>query len=228
MAFFQIIPLGDTGAFGAHGCRMTSSQLSDLVTHYGYVATFLAVLAASAGVPLPAGELLIAGAIYAAHTHRLSLPLLVLAGSLGAILGGAIGYGVGHSVASATLKRYGRFVGLGAARLRLGQYLFRVHGGKIVFFLRFIALLGPFGGVLAGTNRMAAGRFMIFNALGGVAWTLAFAGGAYLFGEFFESVGRPVGIAAVVFAIGLVVVLVIYIRRHEAVLQAKADEMLAA
>ncbi len=207
---------------------MTSAELSALVAQYGYLATFAAILVASAGVPLPAGELLIAAAVYAAHTHRLSLPLLVVVGSLGAVIGGGVGYGIGRSVAAATLKRYGGFVGLGSARIRLGQYLFLIHGGKIVFFLRFVALLGPFGGVLAGANRMRIGRFMAFNALGGVAWTLVFAVGAYLFGEFFEAVGRPVGIAAVVLAIVLVVGLLIYIHRHEAVLQAKADAMLAA
>ena len=207
---------------------MTSADISALVAHYGYLATFAAILVASAGVPLPAGELLIAAAVYAAHTHRLSLPMLVLVGSLGAVIGGGVGYGIGRSVAAATLKRYGGFVGLGPARIRLGQYLFLVHGGKIVFFLRFVALLGPFGGVLAGANRMRIGRFMAFNALGGVAWTVVFAVGAYLFGEFFEAVGRPVGIAAVVLAIVLVVGLLIYIHRHEAVLQAKADVMLAA
>ena len=74
----------------------------------------------------------------------------------------------------------------------------QVHGGKIVFFLRFIALVGPFGGVLAGANRMAIGRFMIFNALGAVAWNLVFGAGGYLFGAMFEAVGRTAGVAAVI------------------------------
>ena len=207
---------------------MTSAELSALVAHYGYLATFAAVLVASAGVPLPAGELLIAAAVYAAHTHLLSLPILVLVGSLGAVIGGVVGYGIGRSVAEATLKRYGRFVGLGPARIRLGQYLFLVHGGKIVFFLRFVALLGPFGGVLAGANRMSTGRFMAFNTLGGAAWTVVFAVGAYLFGELFEAVGRPAGIAAIALTLLLIGGLALYLHRHEAVLQAKADAMMPA
>lgn len=207
---------------------MSHAHLSGLVTHYGYAATFTAILLASAGIPLPAGELLLAAAIYASHTHRLSLLVILCVGSLAAVLGGATGYGVGRSVAAATLSRYGRFVGLGPARIRLGQYLFVVHGGKIVFFLRFIALVGPFGGVLAGANRMGVGRFMVFNTLGGVAWTLVFGVGGYLFGGLFKAVGRPLGIAAIVLAIGVVIGLVIYVHRQGAALQAKADAMLAA
>lgn len=202
---------------------MTFSHLSALVAHYGYLATFVAILVASAGIPLPAGELLIAAAIYAAHTHRLSLAILVLVGSLGAVLGGGAGYAVGRSVATVTLTRYGRLVGLSPARVRLGQYLFHVHGGKIVFVLRFVALIGPFGGVLAGANRMPSSRFMVFNALGGVAWTLVFGFGGYLFGAFFEAVGRPLGIAAVIVAITLVTAVAFYVHRYGADLQGKAD-----
>lgn len=204
---------------------MSAAHLSTLVAHYGYAATFVAILLASAGIPFPAGEILIAAAVYAAHTHRLSLPILVLVSSLAAIAGGALGYAIGRSVAAATLKRYGGYVGLGAARLRLGQYLFRVHGGKIVFFLRFVALLGPFGGVLAGANRMAPGRFMLFNTLGGVTWALLFTLGGYLFGAMFAAVGRPLGIAAVVLAIALVGGLLVYIHRREAELQRRADAL---
>ena len=207
---------------------MSISDISTLVAHFGYPATFIAILLASAGIPIPAGELLIAAAVYAAHTHRLNIALLVVIGSFGAVLGGLVGYGIGRSIASATLKRFGGLVGLGPARLRLGQYLFLIHGGKIVFFLRFIALVGPFGGVLAGTNRMSLARFLVFNLLGGVAWTLAFGLGGYLFGAFFSAVGRPVGIAAVVLAIGLVIWLMRYIHRREAILQAKADAMIPA
>jgi membrane protein DedA with SNARE-associated domain len=202
---------------------MTSIHLSTLVVHYGYLVTFIAILLASAGIPLPAGELLIAAAVYAAHTHRLSLATLVLVGSAGAVIGGGVGYAIGRSVASVTLARYGRLVGLSPARLRLGRYLFDVHGGKIVFVLRFVALIGPFGGVLAGANRMPRSRFLVFNVLGGVAWTVVFAAGGYLFGAFFEAVGRPMGIAAVLVAIALVVGVAIYVHRYGAELQAKAD-----
>ena len=148
----------------------------------------------------------------------------MLVASLGAVIGSAVGYGVGRALGAVTLKRHGGFVGLTPARLRLGRYLFIMHGGKIVFFLRFVALLGPFGGVLAGANRMPPGRFMAFNILGGVVWALVFTVGAYEFGAFFKTAGRPLGIAAVLLAIALVVGLGLYVHRYGAELQRKADE----
>ncbi len=201
-------------------------HLSVLTSHYGYPAIFVGLLMASAGIPLPVGELLVAAAIYAAHTHRLDILILVAAASAGATLGGAVGFGLGRWAGAPTLARYGKLVGLGPPRIRLGQYLFLTHGGKIVFFIRFIPLLAPFGGVLAGLNRMPWMRFMVFNALSGIVWSGAIGFGSYLFGEVFEAVGKPVGIA------GLVLLLVLgffglrWIHRQESSLQAKADAAL--
>ena len=205
---------------------MTLADLSTLVARHGYEVVFAALLLASAGVPLPAGELLVAAAIYAAHTHRLSIVVLTLGGAAAAIAGGLAGYGVGHSLGVAGLRRYGGAVGLGPARQRLGRYLFIAHGGKIVFFIRFIAFVGPFGAVLAGVNRMPWGRFLAFNALGAAAWVSVMALGGYLFGAFFASVGGPVELAALAAAAGLVIAAGVYIHRQGASLQAKADALL--
>ena len=205
---------------------MSLSDISGLVARYGYLAVFVTVLLASDGVPIPAGEVLIAAAAYAAQTHRLSLGILIGVGSVAAVLGGAGGFALGRSVGVATLQRYGARIGLGAARMRLGEYLFRIHGGKIVFSLRFTALIGPFGGVLAGANRMPFGRFMVFNVLGGVVWTIVFGGGGYLFSAALKSVGKTVGVAAAVLVAAAVVGLVLYLRSREAELQKRADALL--
>jgi membrane protein DedA with SNARE-associated domain len=110
--------------------------------------------------------------------------------------------------------------------LRLGQYLFLTHGGKIVFFLRFAALISPFGGLLAGVNRMPWRKFLIYNVMGGIAWAGAMSCGGYLFGTFFASVGKPVGLVALVLAAIGAIAMLAYIHRRGAALQAKADALL--
>ena len=205
---------------------MTLADLSTLGAHYGYDVVFAALLLASAGVPLPAGELLVAAAIYAAKTGRLSIAVLTIGGILMAAIGGVAGYGIAHSLGAVGLSRFGGAVGLSPARLRLGRYLFLTHGGKIVFFIRFIAVLGPFGGLLAGANRMPWLRFLLFNGLGAAAWVTTMAMGGYLFRAFFASVGRPIGFAALAGAVGLAIAAIVYVHRQGASLQAKADALL--
>jgi membrane protein DedA with SNARE-associated domain len=45
-------------------------------------------------------------------------------------------------------------------------FLFRKHGGKVVFFGRFIAILRTWAAFLAGTNRKQWAPFLLYNALG--------------------------------------------------------------
>ena len=205
---------------------MTLEGLSGLVAHYGYLVVFGCALVGSAGIPLPATELLIAAAVYAAHTHRLDVLVLAAGAAMMAVIGGLVGFCVGKSAGAVTLARHGSTIGLGPSRLRLGQYLFLTHGGKIVFFIRFIAFLGPFGGLLAGVNRMPFLRFTIFNALGSVTWAVCIAAGGYLFGTFFASVGQPIGLAALAITAALAIAAFMYIHRRGAALQAKADAAL--
>jgi membrane protein DedA with SNARE-associated domain len=201
-------------------------SLSNLVAHYGYLCVFIVVLVGSAGVPLPASELLVAAAVFAAHTHRLNINLLTGGAMTMAVAGGLLGYALGRSLGAASLARHGAAVGLDAARLRLGRYLFIAHGGKIVFLLRFVALLGPFAGVLAGVNRMPLPRFIVFNTLGGVVWATIMALGGYVFGSLFAFLDGPIGFVALAAGVLVVGVLLTYLHRQGATLQAKADAML--
>ena len=196
---------------------LSSSELADILSTYGYWAVFVLVALESAGVPLPGETALITAAIYAGTTHKLDISLLVAAASGGAILGDNVGYWVGRKVGAPLLLRYGRFIHLDGDRLALGQYLFRLHGGKIVFFGRFIAMLRAIVALLAGMNRMEWKRFFLFNACGGVAWAIFYGLGAYSVGHTFHRLAGPVRIATLVVGLVAIVIFWLVMRRRLAV-----------
>jgi site-specific recombinase XerD len=82
------------------------------------------------------------------------LPLVILAAVGGAILGDNLGFWVGREGGFRLLRRYGRYIRLDERKLKLGVYLFRRHGGKVVFFGRFVAVLRAWAAFLAGIARM--------------------------------------------------------------------------
>jgi membrane protein DedA with SNARE-associated domain len=57
------------------------------------------------------------------------------------------------------------------------------HGGKVVFFGRFVAVLRAWAAFLAGTNRMRWASFVFFNALGGILWATLYGVGGYFLGD---------------------------------------------
>ena len=120
---------------------MFETYIQPLIIHHGYWVVFLVVMLESTGVPLPGESALLLAAAYAGATNHLNIAYVIVAAVAGAVIGDNFGYWVGRSIGARLLASYGRFVGLTPNRLRLGEYLFERHGGKIIFVGRFIDLL---------------------------------------------------------------------------------------
>ncbi len=175
----------------------------------------LGVMLEATGLPLPGESLMIAAALYASATHRLDIFVVVAVAAAGAIAGDQIGYVVGRGVGFRVLARWGRRVGLSEERLELGRYLFRRYGGRVVFLGRFVAVLRTFVALLAGANRMAWHRFLLWNALGGIGWTSLYGFGAYLLGESFRRISGPVGIGLGVLGGAALIAAGLFVHRNE-------------
>lgn len=150
-----------------------------------YVTVGLVVGIESVGIPLPGEIVLVAAALMASHHDGVS-PLLVGAcASVGAIAGDNAGYALG--------KRFGpRIFGWAGEKFprhfdeeKVGraQALFERYGAWAVFFGRFVALLRILSGPLAATMHMHYGKFLLANALGGIAWAGGTTAVVYLVGE---------------------------------------------
>lgn len=127
-------------------------NLAQLIAHYGYWAVAVVIALESLGLPVPGEATLIAAALYAGSTHRLNIVLVILAAFAGAVLGDTIGFWIGCEVGFRLVIRYGRHLQVTERRIKLGRYLFWRHGGKVVFFGRFVPVLRALAAFLAGVN----------------------------------------------------------------------------
>ena len=201
-------------------------DLPSLIAVYGYWFVAGIIALESMGIPLPGETTLVLAAVYAGTTHELDIALVIAAATAGAVVGDNAGYWIGRHVGFPLALRYGHRIGLTEGRLKLGQYLFLRHGGKVVFFGRFVALLRILAAFLAGTNRMSFPKFFFYNVSGGILWAAVFGLGAYVLGDQVMRLFGPLGlIALAVLAAGVVVITVI-LRRHEARLQEVAERAL--
>lgn len=202
---------------------MFFTYIQPLVATYGYWAVFIIVMLESAGVPLPGETALLLAAIFAGATGQLDIAAVIAVAAAGAIIGDNIGFWVGRRFGLPLLLKYGELIHLHEERLKLGQYLFRHHGAKIVFFGRFIAVLRIFAALLAGVNHYRWGPFLFYNATGGIVWATAFGLGGYFFGDAVHRVSGPIGMAALAAAIAGVIGGWWIMRRQEARLAALAE-----
>jgi len=202
--------------------------MSELVAHYGYVGVFGLIALQCLGIPLPGEAALIAAAIYAQHTHRLEILGVVAIAVLASILGSIGGYAIGRYTGHPLLMRHGHRVGLTEARMRLGEYLFSIHGGKILLFGRVVSVLRTFGAMLAGVYSMSPARFLVFNALGALLWGAGIGYAAYGFGELFTHLAGVLAWIVLFAGAGVIIASVLYLKRQESVLQAHADAAIPA
>jgi membrane protein DedA with SNARE-associated domain len=199
--------------------------MTHLIATYGYLAIGVIIALESMGLPLPGESVLVLAALYAAR-HNHSIAGIVASAATGAVLGDNVGYWIGREFGYGLLLRYGDRIGLSASKIKLGQYLFLRHGGKVVFFGRFVPVLRMLAAVLAGVNRMDWRRFLLANTAGGILWASAVGFGAYLFGRAVMHVATPLSITLVTVSLAVIVRALVFVRAHEAELEAEAERAL--
>lgn len=203
-----------------------SHQLGGLLSGWGYPVVFAFVAIESLGVPFPGETALIAAAVYAGSGHHLDIAYVIAAAAAGAIVGDNAGFALGHAGGWRLVRRYGRHVRFTESRVKLGCYLFMRHGGKLVFFGRFVIGLRTWAAFLAGTNRMPWPRFLAFNAAGGIAWATIYGLGYFYLGGALERASTATDIALATLLVVAIAGWVFYLRRHEGRLTLRAEQAL--
>ena len=184
------------------------NEVLSLIGRYGYLVVFLGVALESAGVPLPGEAVLLAsGALV--HRGVLEPVDAVFFGLLGAVTGDQIGYWIGRKGGRPFVLRWGRYVLVTPSRLGRAEAFFARHGGRAVFFARFITGLRVFGALVAGISRMPWRRFVLYNVLGGVVWVTAAVSIGYLLSASISLVERWVGRVSLLLIAALVLALLL-------------------
>jgi membrane protein DedA with SNARE-associated domain len=152
--------------------------VTHLIDHYGLLFLFGIVALESAGAWVPGETALVAAAVLASRGH-LSIELVVIVAALAAILGDNTGYWIGRKGGRRLALRFPWL----ARFLPPAERFFERHGGKAVFFARFIAGLRVTGAWMAGISHMHWWRFFGWNALGGIVWATGVGLVGYYFGK---------------------------------------------
>jgi membrane protein DedA with SNARE-associated domain len=208
------------------GFFLSTHTIDGWLESYGYLVVFLLVMTESIGVPVPGETALIAAALYAGSTGKLEIWGVIAAAIAGAIIGDNIGFSIGRYGGARLLLRHGHKIRLDEGRLKIGIWLFRRHGGKVVFWGRFVSILRTYAAFLAGTNQMAWGRFLVSNAAGAVVWATAFGVAYYVFGSALQKLSTTIDITlGVAGAVGVVAFLVWSKRKEHELLERAEREV---
>jgi membrane-associated protein len=157
-----------------------------IINHYGlwtYLILFVIITLETGLVVTPflPGDSLLFVAGACASVGLIDLLLVILSFIAASIVGDTLNYWIGNYLGlKVFMKRFPFLVKKEYIDRTYGY--FEQYGGKTIFIARFIPLIRTFAPFLAGVGNMRYRRFLLFNVLGAVAWSISFTLAGYVLG----------------------------------------------
>jgi len=179
---------------------------------YGGIIFLMAL--ESACIPIPS-EVIMPASGYLAWKGTLDLVGVVLAGSLGSMLGSLAAYYAGLKLGRPFIARYGKYIFMKTEDLELAERWFARYGGRATFIARMVPVVRTFISLPAGIGKMELKRFTLYSFVGSLPWCAFLAVFGYLLEDswrkIFDEWGHYVDLAVV---IGVLVLAGYLIYRH--------------
>jgi membrane protein DedA with SNARE-associated domain len=205
-----------------------SSSLTTFIGDHGLYAVFVLMLldsvlpAASELVMLYAG-VLASGALpgqdivlfgHRIDSHFWGYVAIATAGVAGQTVGSIIGWAIGLYGGRPLVERHGRWLHLGPDNLDRAERWFDRWGDWAVFLGRMTPVVRSFVSIPAGVARMPLGRFTLYSVLGTIPWCFGIAGAGWALGSSWETFHHDFRYVEVVVGVGILALLVWYLRRR--------------
>jgi membrane protein DedA with SNARE-associated domain len=182
------------------------------IVEFGYFGIFLTMVAVSAFLPVPS-EVVMPFAGFVVAEGKLGFWQVVLAGSIGNLIGSLAAYWVGISGGRRLLKKYGRYIFLGERELKWAEDWFRRYGSKAIFISRLLPVIRTAISLPAGIARMDLRRFVAYTFLGSVPWCILLTYVGMALGEHWASLQGWFSGLDVLIVIGIVAVAAYWVWR---------------
>lgn len=169
-----------------------TERVTDIIERLGYTGIAGLIALENVFPPIPS-ELILPLAGFMAGRGDFWLPAVVLAATIGSVIGALILYAAGVWLGDGRLRwlvrRYGRFFGVREHDLDRANRWFDHYGVTVVFFGRLVPVIRSLVSIPAGIRRMPLGRFVVYTALGSTIWNGILIGAGWALGDNWEEVG---------------------------------------
>ncbi|WP_059052607.1 DedA family protein [Paenibacillus senegalimassiliensis] len=198
-----------------------NNWITEFMEQFGYFGVFLLIALENVFPPIPSEVILTFGGFMTTYTS-LTIPGVIIASTLGSVLGAVILYGVGYLVnvdrLEGWINRYGRFLRLTNEDIRRADRWFERYGYWTVLFCRMVPLIRSLISVPAGMAKMKFGLFLLFTTIGTLIWNIALVWVGAAVGGSWEKIVEFMDvystIAYIVIAIGAICLLLLWLRKR--------------
>lgn len=170
--------------------EVLSNIIISFIQQSGYLGVFILMTVESALIPFPS-EVTMPFAGFLAQQGVLSFWPVVLAGTIGNLIGSLIAYGLGYfleeTVILTLIARYGKLLLITEHEYMRARSWFNKYGSSIAFFSRLLPAVRTFISLPAGLAEMNLWKFSIYTTLGSFLWSLFLTAVGFYLGKNWHS-----------------------------------------
>ncbi|MGA1442227.1 MAG: DedA family protein [Ilumatobacteraceae bacterium] len=165
--------------------------VQDVIEQLGAVGVALLVILENVFPPIPS-EIVLPFAGFVAWRGDGSVPVMILAATIGAVVGALVLYAIaaviGDQRLAAFIERFGRWFGVKPSDLARAEAWFDRHAVAAVLLGRCVPLIRSVVSVPAGFRRMRLLPFIVYTAAGSAVWNTALIGAGAILGDQWDRV----------------------------------------
>ena len=186
----------------------------DVIGALGYAGVAFLVALENLFPPIPS-EVVMPVAGLLAGQGEFALPLVVLAATVGSVVGAVTLYEGGRVLGRDRIARLAdRLPLVEVDDLERAEEWFARHGGSAVLIGRLVPVVRSLISVPAGVERMPLARFTLFTALGSGAYNTVLVGLGYVLGSRWTTIGEYSSVINYVVYAGIVLAVVVPLVRR--------------
>jgi membrane-associated protein len=164
--------------------------------YIGLVAIVFSETGLLVGFFLPGDSLLVTAGLFAA-TGNLNILFLNLLLIPAAILGNIAGYWIGHKSGPYLFKKE-QSLFFRKDYLIKTKIFYEKHGASTLIITRFMPILRTFAPIVAGIGGMEYKKFMMYNAIGAIAWVLSLTLVGFYLGRLIPGIEKHIDIVIII------------------------------
>lgn len=163
--------------------------ITQTISNGGYIGIFFLMVAESALIPIPS-EIIMPFSGYLVSTGKFNVIAVIIAGSIGNLIGSLIAYFVGVYLGRGFVVKYGKYVLLKKSHLELAESYFKKYGDRSTFISRLLPAVRTYVSLPAGVAKMNLKKFAGYTLIGSVIWNSALTYIGITLGEQWDSIRK--------------------------------------
>ncbi len=195
--------------------------ITDFMEQFGYFGIFLMLAFENIFPPIPSEVILPFGG-FMTTTSSLTIPGVIIAATLGSLLGAVILYYIGRLLDVERMEklvdRWGHIIRITKKDIHKADNWFDKYGYWTVLFCRMIPLVRSLISIPAGMSGMKFGVFMLFTTIGTLGWNLLLVLIGAALGESWSDIALYMdmysNVVYALIAVGVVFLGILYFRKR--------------